>query len=403
MDFKTFYEILFSILIGALLGMERERAGRGKILGGVRTFPLVSLIGYLSYYFSSILPYSFYISLLGIFGLSIISYNFYKAPTTAISFIIVFLLGGLVGVNLQLALILSVISLVILSFRKPIHKFTRAIRKEEWYDLIKFLILSFIIFPLLPEKPMDPWGIVKLKDIWKVVILISFLNFLGYLALKIFGKKGMVFSGIFGGMTSSTAVTLSISSLARKRKIEKIGAATVVAAISTMFIRIPIVSSFVSFNVFIKILPYCLFSSVIGFIISFLYYKMSEEKETGEITEIGSPFNVGDALKFGLLFGIVLILANFARMRYGNLGLYVISSISGVTDVDAINLSLSNMYEEGKIGITAAIFGIFLAFTVNNILKGIISFISNRNLGFLVFVGVFLMTLPFVLLVIFYA
>ncbi len=400
MDFKTFYEMFFSLLIGLLIGIERERAGKGEALGSVRTFTLVSFFGFLSMYLTNYLPFSFYISLIGILFLSIASYIYFKASTTAVSFVITFILGGLTEVNLDLALISSVIFLLILSFKAQLHKIVKGIKETEWLDTIKFLILAFIVFPILPEKPIDPWGVINLKEIWKIVIMISLLNFVGYIALKIFGKKGMVFSGIFGGLASSTAVTLSVSSLARRKNIENLGASTIIAAISTMFLRIPVVSSFVSINISLSILPYAIFSSAIGFLYSYLIYKRSKGENAGEILEMDSPFNIEDALKFGLLFGAILVLVNLGEKFYGNIGILFVSALSGITDVDAINLSLSSMYEIGKILKFLAIFGIFLATTVNNIVKGMISFLSNKKMGFLTFLGIFLMSIPFFLMVV---
>jgi hypothetical protein len=236
-----FQKVMLALAIGALIGIERERhakayifekpkkgkRGRKKavkrkteIFAGFRTFMLISLLGLLTSHLTSIVinMTPIYIGISSIAVLAFMSYylNYKKFGVIGMTTEIAFFLTYVIGIFLYfesapffLSISLGIILTLILFFREPLHKFAYGLTKKEIRDAIVFAALLFIIFPMLPIYPIGPFGAINLSLIWQSMLVVMFVSFAGYVAMKVFGHKlGIGIAGVFGGLASSTSVAV---------------------------------------------------------------------------------------------------------------------------------------------------------------------------------------------------
>lgn len=349
--------LAIAVGIGFLVGMEREFSTKEKqndeLFAGVRTFPLFAVFGYLSALLS--MEYGlwvFAVALAGMIAFVIISYlQEVKAGkgiggTSEMSIILTFILGAVVFSGfILLALVITVVLLLLLTFKPSLHSFVKGLTRYELRAFIQFVIISALVIPFLPENNFGPYDTWNLKDIWKMVILVSGISLAGYLLSKLLGNKGTVLAGIVGGLASSTAVALSFSK--RSKQNNKAHAfyyaMGIIAASTIMFPRVLLEVYLLNKELFNEMwLPIVLIATT-GFAVAFIVYKINpDEQDTGEM-QLQNPLNFNVAIKFALIYAGVLWLVKFASDHFGTSGTYAASIISGVTDVDAITISMSKM------------------------------------------------------------
>ncbi len=206
MDFPVI-KFLIALAIGALMGIERERKIKRTEFAGIRTFMLISLMGALSANLSEAFPLVFPAALLGLIILILASYIVTTwdegdvGLTGEVAAIIAFLLGALCfSYDYRLAVILAIIVTAILALKRYIHVFVRKISEREMIDTLKFLMIAFVVLPLLPDAPMGPWGVFNPSRIWLMVVFISGISYAGYIAMKVIGPgRGLGATGVIGG------------------------------------------------------------------------------------------------------------------------------------------------------------------------------------------------------------
>ncbi len=400
---ETVISFLSAIAIGSLIGIERELVSIDKKkeinmitgFGGVRTFMLLSLLGATVVYFSKETNNWNIFLIAGIMSLLIIFANYIynlfiikeSGATTEVAGIITFFLGGLCTAGYaNIAVIVGILTTGILLSKRYLGTVLEHTERKELYSTLTFAIILFIVLPILPNQTLDPWEIVNPQKIWYVVVLISAISYIGYIASKIFGAtKGVIISGIFGGLASSTAVSSAMSMHSKKNTsiITPLVIATLVAS-SMMFIRVfVLVYSFnptLAPSLFIPVLVMTLTSaSIIGI---FTYTSTRKDKtltKAGQTIPLESPFQVLPALKFALFFLVVSALSQFAAHWFGANGTYVISFISGFADVDAISISLSTQALLGQIAVFVATKGLIIAMMTNTVVKIIIAYLFGSR------------------------
>jgi uncharacterized membrane protein (DUF4010 family) len=384
-----------AIVLGLLIGLQREiyyRRNNRKEFAGTRTFALISLLGFLSAWMEKSLPHFLPVMLL-VFGLLVITAYIYKlfyykakGATSEIAALITFVLGVMVYEGLQkYAIFLAVILVMLLEFKSKFILFEEHVAPADSQAAVLFLAMTFVILPLLPDKTIDPFHVFNPYQTWLMVVLVAGISFVGYVAIKILGtKRGVYLTGIFGGLISSTAVSITLSKLyALRQNYLKNYAGGIAIASSFMFLRVLFEATVFNFALAKQLaLPY-LGAAAAGLLYVFYLYKTSASHKLEESSVSANPLELSEALKLGLLFGLILGSIGFFQERYGNAGVYIVSALSGVTDVDAITLSLSKLAGT-KITQHAAIYGIVIASTVNSMVKlGIVFVLGGRKLGFL--------------------
>ncbi len=369
---KLYEPYVVALLLGGLIGVEREfkkqREGKASF-GGVRTFTLISLLGALSGALSQHFGFPVvYISLLGLIVLIGISEFLERAPglTSEISGVITYLIGLLCHTgNYELAALITISIFSVLSFKEQMHKFVKHLTLEDLYAFLKFAAVTVVIYPLLPDRSF--YGINP-REVWTMVVIISSIDFLGYILTKFAGERGVVIAGLIGGLVSSTAVTATFSPLARLNPaLVREYAAGVVGASAIMFPRMTVLAAIVS-PAFAKFL---IVPSLVAFVlgIAYAYWLTTSSSKRQAQVKVSNPFELSTALKFGLFYAFILFLSRTALNYFGDFGLYVVSAISGLSDVDAITLSVSKLFSSGSVALISGIVAVLLAAFVNTVFK----------------------------------
>jgi len=395
MELLIIKQIGIVLLIGIMIGLQREMHAQRKgefSFAGTRTFALIALFGYLSAWVQTkalfFLPVSFFV-----FGLIVLASYITKTTksthhgaTTEMAAIITYILGAMLFFSLESYVIfLAVVMLFLLEIKSNILKIESHITPEDLNSATLFLLMSFVVLPLLPDKMIGPFEIFNPYRTWLMVVLIAGISFIGYVAIKLLGnKRGIYLTGIFGGLVSSTAVSITLSKLyTLQNRYLKNFAGGIAIASTIMYLRVLLETSFFNLSLTKALaIPY-LSAALIGFIFVFFLYKNAEQHKIAQIEINKNPLALSEALKLGLLFGLIFGAIGIFEEKFGNSGVYLISFLSGFTDVDAITLSLSQLAHK-KITQEAAVYGIIIASSVNSLVKlGIVFVLGGKKLGFL--------------------
>jgi uncharacterized membrane protein (DUF4010 family) len=216
-----------------------------------------------------------------------------------------------------------------------------------------------------------------------MVVLIAAISFVGYFAIKIAGtRRGVVFTGLFGGLASSTALTLHFSRLSRNdAALSPMLAMGILLACGTMLPRMLLISSLLNVDLFIPLLVPSAVMALLIYLPAAWYWRAEPAKKTDGISPLKNPLELKTALSFGLLLALVMLFGQALKHWFGEIGVLALAAASGIADVDAITLSLARM-SQADLVLHTAVTGIVLASAVNSIVKGsIATFIGGRNVG----------------------
>lgn len=380
---------LVALLIGALVGIEREKrkhAAPGRTLGGIRTHILLALVGGASAWLAREIdmPWVLVVTLAAVAAVGVASYvrRSSRGPqddspgiTSEIAAIAVFLLGAMVVLgNEALAVALAITVSAVLAFKQPLHGFVQRIGVDDLLAGIKLLIASFIVLPLVPDATVDPWQAINPYQLWLLVVLISALSLVGYVAMRWLGPtRGTAVTGIAGGLLSSTAATLGF---ARNSRAGAPGArgdaasAGILLAWLVMFLRVVIVAAIVGPRLLQAAWPPLAAMALVTAGLAAHHYRAGiglagAGGEPG--LEAKNPFNLAAAVRFGALFAGVLLAVKIAQQHLPGLGLYVVSALAGSMDVDAITLSLAS--DAGAGDLRPAALALVMAVLANTAVK----------------------------------
>jgi uncharacterized membrane protein (DUF4010 family) len=371
-----------AIGLGLLLGLERERKRDAELLfGGVRTFALIALLGAVGAFLQRELEQGWLVlaAFVAVSALVIVSYATTAVRgelgiTTEITALLAFIAGALCGWDkVGVASVTTVVCLLLLTLKDFLHRLARRVEIEDVEATLQFAVISIIILPLLPNQNFGPppLDVINPYKIWLMVVLIAGLNFLGYLLVKVLGNEhGFLVTGILGGLVSSTAVTLSFSQRSRSEPaMSNAFVLAIVVAWTIMFLRVVVMVGLVN-NALARGLAVALGGmAVAGLIVSLVLWRRSRSHETGVVATGANPFELSEAIKFGLLFGIVTIVAKAAQVYLGTAGLYLAGAVAGLTDVDAISLSMANLATTSPESLKAAERTIIIAVLSNTLVK----------------------------------
>ncbi|MBD3328616.1 DUF4010 domain-containing protein [Candidatus Peregrinibacteria bacterium] len=418
-----------SILIGALIGVERERKkqiDKEKSELGIRTSILVSLFGTIATYLAvNLNAYIFLISFSALTILTIISHYYltinHKAIglTNEITLLLIFVYGSLCAINhIQLAIALGIITTLILSTKDTLHEFAKTLQTKELYNALLFGIIAFIILPLLPNQNFDTqivgyfipqdllpetFNAVEVLNpflIWMLVVVISGISFIGYILIKLFGQRlGLSLSGMLGGLYSSTATSLYLSQRSKELShAKKPILAGIFLASSISFIKTFIFVKALNEELFLRILPtlFLMFIYLLG-VGLFLYFGKETKKIQKTKTNFKSPFNLLNALKIAGFIVMALIFAKVALTLGGPNLYYGIATISAFFAVDDPIVISTATTAGSLLSFFDAKLIIVLVTFLNMIQKGFIMyFFGNKKFVkpmILIYLGLLLVTL----------
>ncbi len=268
------------------------------------------------------------------------------------------------------------------------------LKNQEIKSTLVFALIAFVILPMLPNQAYGPFGAFNPYLIWLMVVFICGISFLSYVAIKLFGvKRGIGLTGFFAGLISSTALAFDFADQSKQnRGIVDPYVFAVLIASSAMFFRVLIEVAVLSEDLFAKIvLPMSVMGAVGIFSAIYVWIKKRDGREVEhkikeKLIKMKTPFSLVSALKFGLLFGVVLFIAHAALALLGDRGLYITSVLSGLFDVDAITISIINLINEGGVSLHIGSVGVVLAAMVNTFTKAMIFiFLGNRRVALKIF------------------
>jgi uncharacterized membrane protein (DUF4010 family) len=393
MDTLLILKFVIALAIGALIGIERERKTKEEEFAGVRTFILIALLGILSAYLST--EFSFFV-LIALIVLSILIALSYWVTvretgdtglTTEVAALLTFSLGVLCywGDGYKLAPILAIIVTTLLALKPSLHQLAEKISEKEMMDTLKFLIIAFVILPLLPNQTIGPWEVFNPYQVWLMVVFISGISYAGYIAMRFIGpERGLGLTGIIGGLVSSTAVVTAMAARVKESGeiLMKAAVFAAVVASSMMFLRIFFEILVINPSLAPLLAAPMLIMGILGILLGVWVWKSSKVKEMDSKVKLENPFSLKPALIFGGLFVAILFISKIANIYFGSSGVYIASIISGVADVDAITISMALLAQNSTLSATTAVTAITLASISNTVVKfGIALFLGTRSFG----------------------
>lgn len=397
-------EVLLSLIVavaaGALIGAERQQAQSGeraKDFGGVRTFPLVALVGAMGAMLRPAFgPWLLLFLLAAVTVLLAISHarttDEDPGVSSEVAALVTFALGAVAAApellpdaqRYLLVIAIAAMTMAILALKRALHGFIASVSTDDVYATAKFVVLAAVVLPTLPDRTYGPFAAINPYKIGLMTALVAGISFAGYVATRVLGaRRGLLATGLVGGLASSTAVTLTFAGRSRETPaIASLAAVAIVAASSTMFARVLVVVGAVDRPLLASLLwPLGTMTVVGGAIAVVVYLRDRDLDRRGEPVKLRNPFELGKALQFGLLYGVVLLVAKAAQHYLGSRGVYVSSVLAGLTDVDAITLSLVDMHR-GGLDARVADTGIVLAVITNTLVKAALAAsIGGRALG----------------------
>jgi len=377
-----------ALLIGALVGMEREKRKADEhepSIGGLRTFIVMALLGALGGSLTTLLHAPVVLVAVLVVAGAIVLAGYVLAGrqhpeslglTTESAAIVVCLLGAMTTLgHREIAVPLGIVTAAVLAYKQPLHGFVDQIRWDDIYAGLRLLIATFIVLPLLPNEAVDPWGALKPYSLWLLVLLISSLSLVGYVGNRWLGaERGIVLAGLTGGLVSSTAVTLSCARQSKnaEKRATALAACAILLAWCIMFGRVVVEVLIVNRTLVSSLLvPFVAMGAVAGGVAAALYWRVAWARDGGERTvaevPLKNPFSLTEAAKFGAFFAAVLLVVKFVQSRFPGQGLYMVAGLAGLTDVDAITLSMAEYAKAGDADVARN--AIVIATLANTVVK----------------------------------
>ena len=396
---ETLLRLALALLLGAVIGLERGWGAReqkaGERIAGIRTFSLIGLLGGISAVLSTeITQWAFPVLLLSVVAMALVAYsqrlshirNF--SITGTVGMVLTFCYGAIaVAVDPVIAIAAAVVTAVILDSKQEIHGFVNRLQAHELDAALKLLLISVVMLPLLPNEAMGPGGVLNPYEIWWLVVLIASISFVGYFAIRFAGmKRGILFTSLFAGLSSSTALTLHFARQAgRAPDLSPQFASGILIACGTMFPRILVYCALINPLLLPRLIWPVVVMSALLYVPALIIWKRHEDNlHVSQPALSQNPLDLKSAVAFGILLTIILVLGEVLRVWLGNLGIYMLAVTSGIADVDAITLSLTRMSQDA-IPMTTAVVAIVIAAATNNLVKaGIAGGVGSRQLGLLV-------------------
>src|SRR5439155_8146001 len=354
LDLATVRDFGTALLIGALVGTEREKRKSAEAeagIGGLRTFVLMALLGAIAGWFANALHMpALLIAVLLIVGAAVLAGYVLAARvqpdslgiTTESAALTVCLLGAMTTLGYRdLAVALSIVTAAVLAYKQPLHGL---VEKVDWDDIfagLRLLIATFIVLPLMPDRALDPWGALNPYSLWLLVLLISSLSLVGYVATRGLGaRRGIPLTGMTGGLVSSTAVTLSFARQSRGDSRQATAyalASGMLLAWAIMFGRVIAEVLVVNRAIAVDVIAPFAAMGVSAAIPALFYFRRGASTDdlpaTVQEVPLKNPFSLTAASQFAVFFATILLLVRFVQMYFPGNGLYVVAALAGLTDV----------------------------------------------------------------------
>ncbi|MFA7238322.1 MAG: MgtC/SapB family protein [Phycisphaeraceae bacterium] len=398
--------------LGLLVGLQREHAA--KTVAGIRTFALITLLGAVcGLMMTTVGAWLVAVGLAGVAGMILMAEgregrcaspakqeDVHIGTTTGVAAMVMYGVGVMLAMNLvAMALIVAGVTAILLQMKKPLHEWVGKLDATDWRAISQFVLITLVILPVLPNQRYGPYQVLNPYRIWLMVVLIVTISLGAYVAYKLLGaKRGTVVGGLLGGLISSTATTVSFARMAREKGIEasghmsagwgrgkqvtrgaSLGAVVIMLATAVVNVRVLVLMGVVSREMLMAAWGPVMVILGVMLLVCAAGYGLMKPGETTDNPLHGNPAQLKMAMLFASMYAMVLLAVAFAKEHLGNQGLYAVGAISGLTDLDAITLSLANMVSRGQVDPATAWRVVVVATMANLAFKaGIAGLIGGR-------------------------
>jgi uncharacterized membrane protein (DUF4010 family) len=393
--YEPFLSIALAAAAGLLVGLEREQSApqdrtAESFLGGARTFPLVAVAGALAMLLAHSVGASILVGVLAAISVFLVV-NYAddirrgadRGITSEVAFLATFLLGALapahdlvpsLGRRVLMVLGSAVMVTALLSSKPTLHPLVRRVSREDVVSVLKFLIVALVLVPWLPDRAFGPLEAVNPRTIGWMMLLVAGVSFVGYAATRLLGpERGLSITGFVGGLVSSTAVTLAMSSRAKAEpRIARPAALAVVLASTIVFPRVLVIVFVVNPALARELVVPLAAMACAGMAASGFLYRRSASAEVAGPVNFKNPVSLSSAFEFALLFAVVLVVSKAASVHLGTAGVLAASVAAGTTDMDAIALSMAKL-APAQVSLSVAATAVVLAAATNTVVKGIMA------------------------------
>ncbi len=381
-------QLTIALGLGLLVGLQREWVEEKPL--GLRSFALITLIGALiGLYAEDTGLWVVAVGLL-VITLAIVVHTILLARdeavagmTTELAGIAMYMVGAMTTTGYPVtAVVLTGVVTLLLHWKVPLHALTRRIAPEEFQAIARFVLVTLVVLPILPDRTFGPYDVLNPFHIWLMVVLIVGLNVAGYLAMRFAGGRGgALLGGVLGGLISSTATTVSYATRSRADN-AMVPMAVVVILIASALVYVRILLEILAVapgllgHIFWPVLAYLgLFALAIGSLM------LRFEAADGHEVKTGNPAELSTALVFAAIYTVVVFASAAVSARYGEAMLYPVAVLSGLTDVDAITLSVGNLFQDERVSADTAWRVVFIASVANLLFKaGVVAVIGGSSL-----------------------
>jgi uncharacterized membrane protein (DUF4010 family) len=386
-------KILLTLFLSSLIGLEREehKAAVDKyVFGGIRSFPLIGLLGYSMMLLSGtrLLPVTVGFAVVSSFLWLSYQHKLESAEamgvTTELSGLTTYVVGALVSQgHFWIAATLGVLSVLLLELKIFLEGLSKRIPAQEIFTFTKFLLLTVVILPIVPNQDIGPYKINPFKT-WLVVTAVSAISYGSYL-LQVCtkGQGGMMLAALLGGAYSSTLTTVVLAKHAKDADSSpRLFSGAILMASGVMYLRLAVLIGIFNRQLLAGIAPPLLVLAGLGLAVGWLWSRLSDENSQEPKREDvpRNPLELWAAFLFGAIFIAMLVLTNLA-LHLGERGVLGLAAIMGLTDVDPFVLSLTQ--SAGAItSLAVAAAGILIATASNNAIKAFYAFaFADRKTG----------------------
>ena len=385
------WKILLVLFLSFLLGLEREEQKLGTeyyAFGGVRTFPLIGLIGYAMALLSGeqLMPLALGFAVVGAFLW--LSYRYklrtfkMAGVTTEMSGLATYLIGALVYRNqFWIATTLVVISMLLLEMKVVLEGVTKRIPRAEILTFTKFLVLTAVILPVLPHQDLGRFHINPFKT-WVIVVAVSAISYGSYVLQTVTKERGgALLAAILGGAYSSTVTTVVLAKRSAREERAHLFSGAILMASGIMYIRLAVLVGIFNRTLLLRLVPAFLALAAAGMLGGWLWSRLPDRSSGAIQREFmpKNPLELRAAFLFALLFIVIVVITQLVLHHFGSGGVYTLAAIMGVTDVDPFILGLT---QSSNTPVPLAATAILIAAASNNVVKGIYAYMfADRATG----------------------
>lgn len=389
LDLLTVQKLGIATGLGLLVGFQREWTA--PHVAGLRTFALITVFGtVIGLLVGDAGGWLVSAGLLVVAAILIVGnvVKFFDAEvepglTTQSAALVMYLVGVAIALDqLMLGIIVGGGTAVFLHWKDPLHVMVRRIGEADIRAIIQLVLIALVILPILPNESYGPYGVLNPFEIWIMVVLIVGMSLFGFISFKFFGpESGILLGGLFGGLISSTATTVSYARRARRTpKIAELGALVIMIASTIVFVRVVFEIAIVAPGILRDVVPpLAVMMGLMALISLGLYFFGTDEVEQIPLEE--DPSQLKTAIVFGVLYAAVLFAVAAVKEHFGDKALYIVAAFSGMTDMDAITLSTAQMISKDRLDIDTGWRMILIGALSNLVFKaGAVAVLGHRKL-----------------------